>query len=330
MKFDKTKRARIERAVRMADVKKILKFIGLNYNEKSPGDLWFKCVFLSHKDKDASAHICSDTTSHNHGVWHCFGCEGAGNIIGLVRDYLNISYWEALLIVEARVHDGVSPVRQLDSVRSAPSTMPQHFEFYENQAEWNPPYLTYLFDRDILWSQIVKHGIGYCDGGQYSRRIIVPVYLNGILQTWVGRSIVGGKRVTSCKNGNPGLFGSRHALPRLGPLFVTEGWTDALAVERLGYNNCVAIQTNRIHEVQFKFMKRFEYVVLIPDGDSGGDRLVDSVAMYVNEQEFYIAELPRGLDPAHPKMNPDELEMSIEEAKPWEPVRDPVRVCFEF
>lgn len=332
MTFDKTKRARIERAVRMADVKRILKDIKLPFREQSPGDLWFKCVLPSHKDKDASAHVCSDTTSHNHGVWHCFGCEGAGNIVGLVCDYLNVSYWEALLMVEARVHDGVvSPVRQpKDSTGSAQPTIPDEFEFYNNQAKWNPPYLDYLFGRGIHWSQIVKHGIGYCDSGKYARRIIVPVYLNGILQTWVGRSIAWGKRVTSCKNGRPGLFGSKHALPRLGPLFVTEGWADALAVERIGYNNCVALQTNRIHDTQFEFMKRFESVVLIPDGDSGGDRLIDSVATHVNEQEFFIVELPRGLDPAHPKMDPDVLEMAIEESKPWEPVRDPVRVFFEF
>jgi len=312
----------------MADVKLILKDIGLPFNEQSPGDLWFKCVIPSHKDKDASAHICCNATSHHHGKWNCFGCESSGNIIGLVQDYLNISFWEALAMVEARVHDGVSPVRQ--SKKKSLPELPREFEFYKNKDEWNPPYLNYLFGRGIHWSQIIKHNIGYCDSGRYSRRIIVPVYLNGMLQTWVGRSIIGGKRITSCKDGYPGLFGSKYALPRLGPLFVSEGWADALAVERIGYNNSVALQTNRIHEVQFEFMKRFESVVLIPDGDEGGDRLIDSVAAYVNEQEFFIAELPRDLDPAHPKMDPDLLEMAIEESKPWEPVRDPVRVFFEF
>jgi DNA primase len=329
MRFDKAKRTRIERAVRMADVKKILNHLKISYTEQKRGDLWFKCTSLSHKDKDASTHVCSDTTSHNHGIWHCFGCDDSGNIIILVRDWLNISFWEAVLIVESMVHDGVvSPVRQITP--SALPTIPHQYEFYDDQSKWNPPYLEYLFDRNILWSQIIKHQIGYCDSGRYSRRIIVPVYLNGILQTWVGRSIVGGKRITSCKNGNPGLFGSRHALPRLGPLIVSEGWTDALAIERLGYNNSTALQTNMIHEVQFEFMKRFEYVILIPDGDPGGDRLIDSVAIYINEQEFHIAELPRGLDPAHNNMDPDVLEVAIEESKPWEPVRDPVRIMFEF
>ena len=42
------------------------------------------------------------------------------------------------------------------------------------------------FDIDYLASQ----GVGYCSGGQYMQRIIVPFYRNGICRYYQGRTFI--------------------------------------------------------------------------------------------------------------------------------------------
>lgn len=324
MKFNKLQKERIYRAVKLGDIRRIFNDLQIKYEERKHNDLWFKCTNPSHKDTEPSTHICADRLSYHHGIYNCFGCHDSGNIIMLVRAYLNISFWEAVHWIEARFYsdENVLPVRQ--DIDVTPS-IPPNFEYYENQEEWNPPYLEYLFDRGITWKQIIRHKIGYCDSGKYSRRIIIPVLLNGILRTWIGRSIHGGKRVTSCPHGKIGLFGSELANPKKGPAILSEGWADALAIERLEFMNSMSLQTNILHEEQFAYIKRFEFTIIVPDGDSGGKRLIDSIAPYIDQHEFLIAELPPEEDPASLSIKPHGesiLSAAIQSAKEWNPIID--------
>lgn len=332
MTFDKAKKDRVERAVRMGDVRRILKDLDIKYEERKKGDLWFKCVSPSHKDKEPSTHICADRTHHKHGIYNCFGCRDSGTTIMLVRDWLGLTFWEAVNWVEARVYDedNVQPVRHDDVPEPE---LPKEYEFYENEKDWNPPYLEYLYGRGITWDQIVRHRIGYCDSGQYNRRVIIPVLLNGILQTWVGRSIWGGKRVTSCDNGRVGLFSSEHTNPRNGPDIIAEGWASSLAIERLEFPNTMALQTNAIHDIQFEYIKRFPFTILVPDGDEGGKRLIDSVAPYAEQHTFLIAKITPGEDPASLILKPGGaavLSAAIQDAENWNPTVDERIVEFEF
>lgn len=320
MSTTKSKKRRIQRAIDLGDVRRVLQDLQIPFEEKKPGDLWYKCINPSHRDRDASAHICCNRVSEYHGKYNCFGCRDSGSIISLVEIQLQLDFWEAVLWVEARTYpDGiVSPVRHIKSVKPE---LPKEFERYENEDGWNPPYLEYLYSRGITWEQIKKHKIGYCDGGKYKLRIIVPVYLNGELQTWVGRHIWEGKRVTSCSNGRVGLFGSSFASPTRGPAILVEGWADALAYERLGYRNVMSIQTNGLHLVQFEFIKRFDFTIAIPDGDSGGKLFINSLAPYVEQHNFMIATLPKS-DPAKLILQPGGPEImmnAIENMSEWKP-----------
>ena len=63
----------------------------LHVIEKKHGDIWFKCIIPSHKDKDESAHICADTMSPHYGRWHCFGCQKGGSIFNFIMYYFLFS-----------------------------------------------------------------------------------------------------------------------------------------------------------------------------------------------------------------------------------------------
>lgn len=333
MSLTKSKKRRIQRAINLGDVRCILKDLQISFEEKKQGDLWFKCVNPNHRDRDASAHISCDRTSEYHGKYHCFGCKDSGTTISLVELYLQLDFWESVLWVESRTYpDGVvSPVRQ--RVKAVKPELPKEFEIYETEEEWNPPYLEYLYYRGITWEQIRKHRIGYCDGGKYKLRVIVPVLLNGELQTWIGRHIWEGKRVTSCPHGKVGLFGSTFASPQRGPAILVEGWADVLALERLGYSNVMSIQTNGLHSIQYEFIKRFEYILVIPDGDSGGKLFVNSLAPFAEHHDFMTVQLPDGMDPAHLanlREGPKILKDAIDNMEEWKPIVEEREVEYRY
>lgn len=321
MTYDiKRTRRRIDRIQRMADVRRILHDLNIEYTEKRYGDIWFKCVIPIHKDKDASAHICAILGHEKHGIWNCFGCQVGGDIIELIRQHLNLEFSESILWAEARLHLDEEIVYRLDTPepRELPS-LPEYFESPENVSEWPTKHLQYLQSRGIPWYQVIRYKLGYCSNGPFSNRIIVPVTLGYELRTWVGRNISNkGQRITSCKHGLPGLFGSQFANPLYGPAILVEGWTDTLRVDRVGFPNVMAIQTNRIHPSQMLFLRPYEYIILMPDGDDGGDRLINAMSEYLDKYEFYIARIPDGLDPA--ETTDQQIEDAIDGMKKWKPV----------
>lgn len=265
-----------------------------------------------------------DQTSDYHALWHCFGCGESGHVIALVEQALNMRFLEALMVVEHHQYAGDPPVKRF---YRGIVTLPKFYEAPRHQDDWNPRYLNYLFNRGITWKQIRNHRIGYVDAGKFVNRVIVPVMLNGELKTWVGRSILENvnpdRRVTSAKAGEPGLFGSEMSNPYTDPAFLCEGWADALAIERLGFSNCMAVQTSRLHPDQFKHLELFSYTVVVPDGDESGKKFIDSLAPYIDDHDFAIVELPNGEDPASlAKQNPEELKRLIYDCHEWEPTQE--------
>jgi DNA primase len=210
--------------------------------------------------------------------------------------------------------------------------LPKFYQSPALESDWDPEYLSYLSKRGISWTQIVDHQIGYVDAGRLHRRVIVPIMLNHELQTWVGRHIDADapeeKRITSASGGRVGLFGSEMANPYENPAILCEGWADALAIERLGFSNCMAVQTSKLHPEQYEYIRMFRYTIVIPDGDEAGKRFVDSLAPYVEDHPFMIVTLPGGQDPD--ELLPGMLKQCIDDATDWEPSEEEYFVEVEY
>lgn len=314
-KFSEEKLARIERVKKYANVKLVLHDLELHNEERNAGDLWFKCPIPIHKETDASTHICSDPTDMKHGLWNCFGCGGSGDVIHLVQLMTQLSFWECVQWLEVRLGD--EDVYRLDKKKVYPK-MPADYKSPNKAVDWNPKYLQYLVGRGIQWKQIIDHKIGYCDTGRYKWRIIVPVKLGFKFCTWIGRAIIKRKRLTSCKGGDVGLFGSELATPKKGPAILVEGWTDALRLERLGYVNVMSLQTNQLHDEQSDFLEKFDYLIIMPDNDNGGEFFTNSLAPYIDRHEIFMANLQEE------KADPDSAKESdvlhaMENLVGWEP-----------
>lgn len=294
------------------DVVGTLKAVGIKHHIKAGMDIWMSCPHPQHEESKPSCHICGDIYSKLYGIWHCFGCKRSGTIKDIV------SYHDGIYVANSPAEIAKNQRSELKKISVKTPKLPKEFKRPTKEHKWDKKALKYLYGRDITWEQILLHGIGYCSEGRYKNRIIIPVMLNGEIRTWVARTVVDSYlRVTSCRGGKPGLFGSEIASPKLGPAIVCEGWASALAVERLGYANVMSLQTNGIHHEQMEFLMTFPYIIVVPDGDGGGDALKESIELYARNKRFFIVTLPRKYDPAD--MNPLILKNLICNAKRWEP-----------
>jgi DNA primase len=313
----------------------MLESLGISYRQRRYGDIWFKCVVRNHRnDRKASAHIMHMPGNEKHGIWHCFGCGESGNIVSIVEQVRDVRFKEALMMVEHHQLTGEEEVVK-PFYKQHMKGMPKFYESPTLIGDWNQEYLSYLSERGILWSQIVAHNLGYVDAGQLHRRVIVPIMLNHRLQTWVGRHIDKDvpeeKRITSAPGGRIGLFGSELCNPYESPAIISEGWGDALAIERLGFENSMAAQTNRIQPEQYEYICMFPYTIVVPDGDAGGSKFIDSLSPYVQEHDFLLAHLPDGYDPNKlEREDPNKLLKCIEDATEWEPSNEEYDIDIDY
>lgn len=326
---------RIEKAIKRSNIFELLETLGVKYKQQGGyGDLWLKCFLSAHRGgARPSLHIMANPIHQYFGFWKCFGCGASGSVIEFVKIIRDTTFTDALSIVEAHQR---SEIDEEDvnwiCIKPAPK-MPIFVNVPEVESEWNKEYLEYLYNRGINWWQIQKHHIGYCDTGKYSNRVIIPVTLGKEFCTFIARSILNldehpnVQRVTSARGGLVGLFGSTYADTSM-PAIVSEGWADKLAIERVGYKNTYALQRNELHARQAAYLKRFPYTIYVPDGDDGGNHLIDSLAPYIDDMKIYIAKIPWGKDPA--ECTESELETAIGNAEEWNPSEEEIKVEIEY
>jgi DNA primase len=331
MASNKIPKKRINRAIKNANILELLKLLDIRVTKKTSHSSWFLCQLLSHRgETKASTHIVHNRYDAYHGIWHCFGCKQSGTIIDLVKIVRDIPFREALIIVESNQHsdyiEDSTPVYVKKDIR-----LPTLYMSPPSEEDWKEEYIEYLKGRDIPWWQIKRHNIGYVDDGKLANRIIVPVTLGQKLVTYVARTILEDEklRVTSAANGTRGLFNSDFAKFDK-PAIITEGWGDALRIERCGYYNSFSSQINSLSPKMVEFLKKFPYVILIPDNDAGGIKFVNSMAPFIDELKLMVARLPGEYKDPDDCKKSNVIEESIAKAKKWKPVKDRVKFLIDY
>ncbi len=208
-------------------------------------------------------------------------------------------------------------------------TLPEEFTSPPTLEEWPTKYRNYIKKRNISHYHTLKYNIGYCSEGKYRNMIIIPVTLGNNLVTWIGRH-VNRKIITGPKNGGQGLFGSNYLIkPKEYPAILVEGWADKIRMENFGYDNVMSIQTNKLSENQFNFLlgKNFPYIVVIPDNDSGGKVLIDSLQKYIEYIPIYIGKI-ESKDPG--ESTEEELDYVMENLEEWNPTCEEKEIDVEY
>jgi DNA primase len=198
------------------------------------GNHAFICPFCNTQKRKLEVQV-QTTSNENH--WHCWVCNASGKRITTLFKALNLprERFTELYKLQNKPDFG-SLTRTVISSYNESISLPKEFKplwIPSNSIEYKNA-IYYLLKRNVTLSEIVKYGIGYCETGEYEKKIIIPSYDSvGKLNYFVGRSYYEG---VAFKHKNPdvskNIIGFELFINWSMPLVLVEGSFDAISVRR--------------------------------------------------------------------------------------------------
>tara|TARA_Y100001938_G_scaffold137593_1_gene202001 strand:+ start:38191 stop:39132 length:942 start_codon:yes stop_codon:yes gene_type:complete len=157
----------------------------------SGSEMLFHCPKCEHHKRKLSINIEKD-------CWKCWVCDWSGrNLTKIVRRFGDVYHkkkWSELVnkVELASFEEKMFAVEEPEPEQRV--ELPQEFKSLANK---NVPRsagqaLRYLRDRGIKKDDIIRWKIGYCEEGEFARRIIIPSFsLNGHSNYFIARSYDG-------------------------------------------------------------------------------------------------------------------------------------------
>ena len=271
---------------------KLYKALKLGEPERKGDERIFICPF--HDEDTGSFYL-----NKEHGAFHCFGCDEAGNIITLVASLKDITNKEAFEKIEgwAGLGEGsltVSEVKQ--RVRAIKLTLGKrkrkkldiHTDDMPKTIELHDEALAYLKKRQITRKEIGKRKIRFCDYGYFKDRLIIPLYdSDGKYRTFearlirnvrvIGKDKKTGKDIKERKVLYPYDSVTRDLVYNINrcygddQIILTEGIMDNLSMTSRGIKNCVTCLGVALTSWQEQLLyNNFDDMVVLYDYDGPG------------------------------------------------------------
>lgn len=139
---------------------------------------------------------------------------------------------------------------------------------------------------------------------KYFGWIYIPIYKNNVLRNYFLRSTFGNGKEYGPYKRNDLLFGIDKFQNTSKKIYITEGIFDSLFFMRTR-NQCVAALSNRLLPNQLKILKCYKDIVIVPDNDAMGVKLIESAHQLMHSSKVSICFLP-----SHRK---DAAECTLEE-----------------
>jgi len=312
------------------DVEELLDALGIDY-EIRDDELFAFCPHPDHDEDKPSWSINNNPDNPFYGIHNCLGCPYKGNAIGLWADVKGIGYEEAeaeivaLFEIENPDPDIIAEVKIAARFkrRKKKAAEKKIIETGEVGDLLKPlvkiregdPFWRYIVERRrVTQEQLERFGAMGARPGTFSEkdkqaRVVFPITLDERVMAYYGRAIIRCPpeyrvRISKGKGlSDKTLFGwdQRRGLDRC---FIAEGIPDALAIESVTRGTSIegdsfAVQTNQLFDAQRKLIRSYPVVILVPDGDGGGDRFVEEVKTKIGrESVLLVARLPEGKDPS--------------------------------
>ena len=195
------------------------------------GNQAYTCPFCNHSKPKLEINFDENTTYYQ--KWHCWVCDKKGSKL--------LSLFKAMDAPQEKIAELKSLLgsgfRIITNQVKTDVKLPDEFKPIIDITERDiigRHALLYLKKRGVSKHDILKHNIGYCEGGIYDKMIIIPSYDNeGKLNYFVARNFNPNSKV---KYKNPSL--SKNIIPFeifinwASPLILCEGLFDALAIKR--------------------------------------------------------------------------------------------------
>tara|TARA_B100001996_G_scaffold378859_1_gene363671 strand:+ start:1414 stop:2355 length:942 start_codon:yes stop_codon:yes gene_type:complete len=188
------------------------------------------CPFCHHHKKKLQINL--DTQQ-----WHCWVCDAKGRKIQTLLRKLQVDSSKIRKIYEIYGDDYIVSTTSTDEEK-VELRLPSEFKsLLDTPKGINPLYRKveqYVKNRGITKEDIIRYNIGYCDGGIYTNRIIIPSYdRDNRLNYFIARSVYEEEKF---KYKNPPVSKNvtifENQINWKEPITLTEGVFDAMAVKR--------------------------------------------------------------------------------------------------
>lgn len=254
----------------------------------------WRCKCPIHGSDNQSSMYISDT-----GLYCCYSCNSAGNVINFLSDFEHISYTAALERLAAYLNINLKDDESYQKCKSVEQAMTSKKEYGIKNMYKVEEYLKQK--RGFTDETINAFGLGGVDGG-----VCIPLHdANGRCVAIAKRQF--DKKPKYINSYNNELYDKSAFLFNLDKAFklindriyVVEGYMDAISGYQMGLP-VVAYCGNELHRDQIKtltrYLKKDVTIILVPDNDEEGMKRVPRVRDYFNaicpDRQVRVALVP--------------------------------------
>jgi len=290
------------------DVARILQDLGIKYKNLSQKSWAITCLNPDHAERKPSMGIHKKL-----GIFHCFGCGYKGNIYKLLHHF-GIENIDAYIFlrkyivgyeIKNSIYDNIFFDYKKENVQND-FKLPSHRKLYEH------PYLT---KRGVTRDDIEEWSISVVTGNTYTGWILFPLYQDKKLCNYFLRSPYGNGKITA-KKPKGGLFAGIDFVKNYDTVCIVEGIFDCISVKHTG-RQAIACMTNSVTKDQLNLLKKFKRLIIIPDNDPGGIRLVERISPLIHTLDIKVGVLPPYRKDAG-ESTKEEIEASLQALYSWE------------
>ena len=188
------------------------------------------CPFCHHHKKKLQVNLETQQ-------WHCWVCDSKGRKIQTLLKRLHVDSKKIRKVFEIYGDDYIVSSTSTDEEK-VELRLPSEFKsLLVKPKGLNPLYkkvVQYAKDRGITKEDIIRYNIGYCDGGIYTNRIIIPSYdVDNRLNYFIARSVFAEEKF---KYKNPPVSKNvtifENQVNWKKPITLCEGVFDAMSIKR--------------------------------------------------------------------------------------------------
>jgi len=279
------------------------------------GNVAHHCPFCQSSRKKMEVQTVTNDKGEN--PWHCWVCNRSGKKLSTLFKALNVSREKLTELYRILNIQPKYSGSQIDSLYQSTTVIELPKEFiplykHSESTEFKNAIHYLRSKRKITLSEIVKYNIGYCDSGEYTKKIIIPSYdAEGKLNYFVGRAYYD----VDFKHKNPEVskncVGFELFINWSLPLVLVEGAFDAIAVRR----NAIPLFGKTISEdLRKKIIEnKVSKLYICLDKDAQKQALEHAEYFMNNGEEVYFVDLHEK-DPA--KIGFEKMCSLIKETKP--------------
>jgi|ERR1035437_3442754 DNA primase len=295
------------------DVLRFVKRYIKDYTIISNGkEISVNCIFCSPKDYKKKLTVNSKS-----GLFHCWKCNETGNFYKFNKSYGKSDIDPNLFLAGSSFS---RPIKAIENETQV--SYPDGFRFLSDShtSIVAKPYFKYLLDRGLTMSDIDYYSIGYCPLGKLAQRVVVPVFKQEVLMSYIARSI--GKELPKVLTPHslPGSHGIKDFVFNLDRaketklLYIGEGVFDAIALGVHGI--CLfgkEATKKQLGEIINVHPKR---IVCSLDGDAYKYNLRLASQLLLHCPDVRVAKFPSDQDPS--SLSKEDRDFYVKRAKTFD------------